>query len=410
MCPKRRFLNLSFDPFPTDDHLGRARRALQDWQTVVEKRNILITGARAPVALHMLRLLKGAGHRVLLADHLARPLAAASTLHDGYHRLPSFVDAPEAAARALGALLANRAIDLVVPTCEEVLHLAAFWQAHAPEAVLFAPDLEKLEQVHDKARFIALCADLGLEVPETRHLTSRDDLKPLRARARDLVLKPVWSRFGERALIRPEPRQLDRVAPTTRTPWVAQDFVPGEEVSAYAVARKGRITALSAYTALARAGRGAAVSFQPVPTGDIRPSVEAIVDATEWTGQISLDLIRRPDGALVPIECNPRATSGLHFFRDGPAFAAALLGPGTPAEPDVVTPQGVRLALWVYGAAQVLRGGNLRSVEDVLDWPGDPVGLGAQLRALAEFGGIALRHRTSLLHATTRDIEWNGCP
>lgn len=43
---------------------------------------VLVTGARAPVALHLAlhlaRLMKAAGHRVLLADSLPAPLARAS--------------------------------------------------------------------------------------------------------------------------------------------------------------------------------------------------------------------------------------------------------------------------------------------------------------------------------------------
>jgi len=41
-------------------------------------------------------------------------------------------------------------------------------------------------------------------------------------------------------------------------------------------------------------------------------------------------------------------------------------------------------------------------------WPSDRVGYGAQLRALAEFAGIALRHKISLERASTWGIEWNG--
>jgi NADP-dependent 3-hydroxy acid dehydrogenase YdfG len=49
---------------------------------------ILITGARAPVALHSAHLLHGAGRKVMLADTPARPIAAASQACARYHRLP----------------------------------------------------------------------------------------------------------------------------------------------------------------------------------------------------------------------------------------------------------------------------------------------------------------------------------
>ena len=91
-------------------------------------------------------------------------------------------------------------------------------------------------------------------------------------------------------------------------------------------------------------------------------------------------------------------------------FASALLE-GGPVAPDVTRPQGVRLALWLYG----LRPGKLgclrqalRGVQDVMDWPGDRIGLWGQLRPVAEIAGIALRNRIGLQAASTRDIEWNG--
>lgn len=347
---------------------------------------------------------------MILADHLRWPLAAASRLHDGYHRLPSFVYDPCDAAAALGQLLDREKIDLVIPTCEEVLHLAKFWRDHRLQAELFAPSLSALEQVHNKCAFNALCKDIGLAVPETRLLIGPDDLKATQADATDLVYKPVWSRFGGSVLIRPDPGDLKGVRPTPGAPWVAQTFVEGSEIAVFGVATQGRLTALAAYRAVIRAGQGAAIAFEPVDAGPVRPIVAALVQTLTWTGQISLDVIVRPDGQALPIECNPRATSGLHFFRDSTAVAAAYLG-GPEVGPDVSTPHGVPLALWAYG----LRPGRLGAfnqarhrIESVFDWPGDPVGLWPQMRSLAEFAGIGVRHGIGLQRATTFDIEWDG--
>ena len=355
-------------------------------------------------------MLAGAGYRVILADHLRWPLAAASRLHAGYHRIPSFLWEPVAAAAALIRLLDREKVDLVIPTCEEVLHLAKVWQEHRPKVPVFAPSLEVLRQVHNKFDFITLCAELGVRVPETRLLRTADDLVATQSDAGRLVYKPVWSRFGGSVLIRPHPRALSRIRPTPEAPWVAQAFVQGEEVSVFAVAVGGRLTALAAYCAVIRAGHGAAIAFEAVDAGPVRPIADALIQNLDWTGQISLDVILRPDGQALPIECNPRATSGLHFFRNSAAVAGAYLG-GSEVLPDVTSPQGVPLALWAYG----MRPGSLgafnqarRRVESVFDWPDDRVGLWPQLRSLAEFSAIGLRHGIGLQHATTIDIEWDG--
>lgn len=376
---------------------------------------LLITGARAPVALHLARLLSGAGHRVLVADSLARPLAAASRCHAGYHRLPPPRFAPDDYAEALATLIACESVTAVLPTCEEVFHLALAWARRAMGARLIAPPLPLLARVHDKHRFIEACAALGLPVPATTRLESAEELAAFAPRARNLVFKPVWSRFATRTLVRPSPARLRRLAPTPAAPWVAQQALAGDEISAYAVARAGRLVALACYRSLARAGRGAAVAFAPVTDPAVRAFVRRFVEGTGWQGQIAFDLMRLPDGRVLPLECNPRATSGVHFFNDTNDFSSALLEDGPEVFPEVARPQGVRLALRLYGLPMVVRPGGaaryaraLARVGDVLAVPGDPAPGRAQWRALAGFAGIALRHRIGLQAATTHDIEWNG--
>jgi carbamoylphosphate synthase large subunit len=374
---------------------------------------ILVTGARAPVALHLARLLHGAGHRVLLADSQPRPLASYSALHDGFHPLPSPRSQPGAFAAEVRRLVRAEAVELVIPTCEEVFHLAKVWQADPPEAPLFAPALPLLAEAHDKHRFIRLCEGLGLDVPETRLLTSPSDLTAVAGQAGELVFKPVWSRFASHVLIRPSGQKMERIVPTEAAPWVAQEALNGKEISAYAVAQDGKVLALSLYRALYRAGKGASVAFAPVQDAKAAEFVRRFVAGTGWSGQASFDLMRMPDGRVLPLECNPRATSGLHFFRDPKGFAGVL--DGAEVIPDVAAPQGVRLALWLYGLPAALRAGQLgiyadalREVQDVLDWPGDPGPGRAQGRVLAGMVWQAVRQGISLQQLSTHDIEWNG--
>lgn len=383
--------------------------------SVPQNSTVLITGARAPVALHLARLLHGAGHRVILADTPARPIAAASTACALYRRLPPPRFVPDAYAEAVEALVRSEGVDLVIPTCEEVFYLGQLWGDRAMPAQLFAPDMDLLARVHDKHAFIRLAQSLGLAVPETTLLQSRHDLQAVRDRSRELVFKPVWSRFASHVLLRPSPEELDAISPSPEMPWVAQRFVAGEEISAYAVARNGELKALAFYRSLYRAGKGAGICFERVEDPAARRFVETFVAGTGWTGQISFDLMREKDGRVLPLECNPRAVSGLHFFRDPQRFAAAVLEGGDEVNPDVTAPQTVRLAMWIYGLPAALRSGGIgrfrqamHDAGELLDWPGDPAPKRAQWRALAEIAGVARRERISLQAASTRDIEWNG--
>lgn len=376
---------------------------------------VLITGARAPVALHLARLLHGAGRRVILADSPARPIAAASTACAAYHRLPPPRFAGEAYAKAVEALVRAEGVETVIPTCEEVFYLGQIWRDRAMPARLFAPDMAMLARVHDKHAFIRLAQSLGLDVPETMLLQSDADLATVRDRSRELVFKPVWSRFARDVRLRPSPGELNVIRPSPTTPWVAQRFVAGDEIGAYAVALDGRLKALALYRSLYRAGKGAGICFAPIEDAAARRFVEIFVSGAGWTGQISFDLMREKDGTVLPLECNPRAVSGLHFFRNPQRFADAVLDDGPEVRPDVTRLQTVRLAMWIYGLPAVLRSGGLgrfrqtmRDADELLDWTDDPAPRKAQWRALAEIAGTALRQRISLQAASTRDIEWNG--
>lgn len=376
---------------------------------------VLISGARAPVALHLARLFSQAGHQVILVDHLKHPLAAASRLDVEYQLIPAFATEPDAAFASLSEIITRNGIKLVIPTCEEALHLGAIWAQNDMSVELFAPDFALLNRVHNKFRFIELCAEIGLDVPKTHLINNESERERHEAFSSKLVFKPVWSRFGSNVLIRPDAARLRQIKPSAEMPWIAQEYHSGTELCVYAVARRGRIVALSVYRGLVHAGLGAAVCFEPVDADVARPFVERFVQTTDWTGQISFDLILTEDERVIPLECNPRATSGLHFFTKASTFTQALLSGNAIVEPDINYPMSMRLALWAYGLPMMLNRRKrsvflnaLRLSGDVMDWPDDRVRIGAQLRSMAEFFGIALRNRISLERASTCGIEWNG--
>ena len=153
----------------------------------------MITGARAPVALHIARLLDAAGHHIVMADSLRWPVGAASNACKTYVRLPAANGDRALYASAIGKAVTAHRIDAVIPTCEEVFHLARIWSETAIAAHLFAPDLAMLRDAHNKFSFIGLASSLGLDVPRTLLLQSKSDIAELAAPSNQLVFKPVWS-------------------------------------------------------------------------------------------------------------------------------------------------------------------------------------------------------------------------
>jgi glutathione synthase/RimK-type ligase-like ATP-grasp enzyme len=377
---------------------------------------VLITGARAVAALDMARSLRAAGYEPHLADCVPARLARWSNSAGPVHRYASPVERPAAFAADLRALIARLDPIRVIPACEEVFHLSALAAAEGWSDRLLAPGPKVLATLHAKDRFAALSARLSLPVPETRMVTDAPALLAAVAAMGDAVVKPVWSRFGA-AHVSPSPAILAAIRPSEASPWVVQKRVTGEEVCLHAVAHTGRITAFAAYGSDWRLPGGAAYAFQPA-TGQITEALRPIADrlAMEvWTGQFACDVLIDEAGQPWLIECNPRATSGVHLFGASAGFGRALMGQGE-ATPDSQS-RHIAPALWRYGRPLARASGRMetwraqrREGLDVLTRPGDRLPLPGALIDTLGFGLRALRRGQPLTAAMTADIEWNGEP
>lgn len=365
---------------------------------------VLITGARAAAALDIARSLRAAGFEPHLADCRPARLARWSNGAGPVHRYASPVRRPVAFAEDVLRLIDRLDPVRIVPVCEEVFHLSALAVATGFAERLFAPSPDILAALHAKDRFARLCRDLSLPAPETRTATDAVSLEAAVRALGDVVLKPVWSRFGARALVAPDAARRAAVVPTPDDPWAVQRRIVGEDVSFYAVCEAGRVVAFAAYGGDWRTVGGAALAFRPLtPTVEARlkPMAEALA-AHAGTGQISCDAVVDGDGRPWLIECNPRATSGVHLFDRDAAFGRALTGRGQAVPKSA--PRHIGPALWGRGLSRADVG------RDVLSAPGDPL---PALGALVDAGGFALSALftgRSLTQAMTADIEWNGRP
>jgi hypothetical protein len=378
---------------------------------------VLITGARAVAALDIARSLRAAGYEPHLADCSPAWVARLSRTAGPVHRYASPVEQPAAFADDIRGLIERLNPVWIIPTCEEVFHLAALAEVSGFSDRLFSPAPDQLAILHAKDRFAVLCRRLSLPVPDTTLVTDPTALPGLTGAAGEVVVKPVWSRFGARTLIAPDRADLAAIAPSPAAPWIVQRRVFGEEVSFYATCHEGRITAFCAYGSDWRLPGGASYVFQPLSaerTARLRPMAEVLA-AFAGTGQIACDALFDTGGQPWLIECNPRATSGVHLFDRSATFGRALMGRGE-AEAAAAS-RHLSPALWLHGLPTALRDGRLaawraqrRHGSDAVGAPGDrgPV-LGA-LADAAAFGLRAILTGRPLTEAMTADIEWNGEP
>ena len=135
------------------------------------QKTVLITGARSPAALEIARLLQGVGAVVHVADSLQPMLAAGSKSVTQSHVVPSPRQQSAAFAAAISAIVDRHQIDVVIPTCEEVLYLAAA-VSEGCKIPLLASGFQILEELHNKFKFIELAERIGIAVPRTVLLQS----------------------------------------------------------------------------------------------------------------------------------------------------------------------------------------------------------------------------------------------
>jgi hypothetical protein len=230
------------------------------------------------------------------------------------------------------------------------------------------------------------------------------------------VFKPAWSRFGSRVMIRPSESDIRKLRPTQVDPWVAQAYLPGEEISAYAVAVDGRLAAFQSYRPTYRVGSGAGVAFEAADVPVARAFVDALVSRLQWTGQISFDFRRDANGELHVIECNPRTTSGVHYFGPEDGLVQSFLE-GRAAQASSTAPMTLPIAMLAYGLPYARRNQgfaqwrrDFAGMQDISHWSGDRRLLPLQLLALGEIAIKALRQGKGLVETSVRDIEWDGEP
>jgi len=379
---------------------------------------VLITGARAAAALDMARDFAAAGWDVHLADCSASRMARWSRIPAGVHRYNSPVFHRSAFRADIARLMERIDPAIIVPICEEVFHLAAPPLETVLQGRLFAPALALLRCLHDKHAFALACREWGLPAPETQLIEHPSDLASFAETSAEWVFKPPFSRFGERALVGPSPGYLARCAPSPDAPLLAQKRIGGTETCFYGVAHRGELLGFSAYRSDWRLGGGASFAFEPLADEHSEISLslaQTLAAKSGITGQFAADVIFDASGEPWLIECNPRATSGVHLLA-GSGDLARAIADGTPIpETHTVERRHIAPAMAIFGLPLAIRTGRMaqwgetmRSSADAISRPDDRAPLAGALLDGAGFALMGLRHGMSTSSATTRDIAWNG--
>ncbi len=288
----------------------------------------LLTLGRLPKALDIARALHGAGVRVIVAEPFRRHLSGVSNAVDrNFVVTAPAVDGPRYLDE-LRELVVAEGVDLVVPISEEIVHVSALHGRLPASCRLLSMPQASVLAVHHKARFVEVCREAGVAAPETAPATTPEG--ELLSRSHDYVVKPVSSCSGRGVRFFSRGDTLPRV----EEPSIVQRRVSGQLVSSFSIARGGEVRCTVLYRGAVMQGT-VAVCFERIDVPrEVDDWIRRFVAQTKWDGFISFDLIIDEAGVVHGIECNPRATSGIHFVEPH-GLAQSLLDPSAAAAPSL---------------------------------------------------------------------------
>ncbi len=368
--------------------------------------NILITSPRAPIVLEWIKIAKKGKHTVALCDSLHFPVARFNRLGASYHRTPAPRLDFQGYQQAMLKLIAWA--DLVIPTCEDIFYLTKLALSDSERQKCWMPDSQLLFNLHHKLTFFDYLPDTPhLKKPTTKLIGRHDDIDfdtPQKT-----LLKPVFSRFG-RSVVRDVNRQTTQhLTISTDYPWVQQQFITGQGLCNYAICEHGEVIAHGIYRPHYLLNDAAATYFEPVDDERAETFIHEFAKKNAYHGQVAFDFM--DDGQdLWVLECNPRATSGLHLLGDSLILDSdGKLYQVKSHEPKPPLKVGFSLPL-LFGVSAIKSGtfGTLwqdykKGVDVIAD-----IATHAHLLALGEMIWRKWRYDKPLTNASTFDIEYDG--
>ena len=373
----------------------------------------VVSLGRLPKALDICRALDGAGWRVVVAEPSRRHLAGTSRAVARSVQVPAPNEDADAYLDAMMGVLREEDASLLVPVSEEVVHLSRIADRLPPRVRWFGVGHDATLRMHDKAAFVADAAKLGLAVPQTHGLGSRE--AQLMADSGAVVVKPAFTCSGQGLVRVPAGGRLPDPGAAPR---LVQRALPGRHTSSFSIVHEGRVIGTVVYTPVVTSGTVAA-AFERIEGAAEAGFAQRHVEAHGLSGFVSFDFIADEAGVPRAIECNPRATSGIHFVEPA-SLARAIL------EPEACRRLTLRRARRMHQFWPVLTevqhamfrpgrgyfakmGTLLRSTEVNWSWR-DPLPVLAQPWAAWGILGVAAREGISFGEAATRDIAWFGEP
>jgi len=297
--------------------------------------NVLLTNGRFPVTLDLARQLKSAGHTVYVVDPMHYHVCKFSIDVKGSYQVPAPHKDTAGYIKGLKRAIQESKADLIIPMHEEIFVCAE--AARKDEEIssrLLAPPFKKLVRLHSKWELSKFLAFNGLDCPHSLLCKSYEDLENL-DRSREWALKPVFGRASSNVFHlkagEPLPQAgVNGVDISDDNHYLAQEWLKGERYCSYSVLQDGEVVAHGAYPVKDTIDGSSCVYFESVEHSGIFDYVKRVAAALPGvSGQLAFDFVEttatgETPSRLAAIECNPRATAGIHLWSGTADLALAL--------------------------------------------------------------------------------------
>lgn len=354
------------------------------------------------------------GYRVIVAEPFRWHLTGVSNVIAKRYTVTAPLVNREHYLQELHTIVINENVDWVVPVSEEIMHVSFLRDRLPPNVGLYAMPSATLLALHHKLSFIARCGEYGVSAPQSYDL--HDPRAATLAAADDYIVKPALSCSGRGVKFLRCGDALPRHE--SQETMIVQSWVKGDVLSTFSVAHEGRSITTVVYKGAVMSGT-VAVCFERVLPRDpqhqpVLDWVHRFVREARFSGFISFDLVIDAQGEAHGIECNPRATSGLHFV-DAHELANAVVNPVEQTRialrPDTLMQQFypclTELQKSMFGGGQFRR--NLKHflrARDVTWSPRDPLPFLTMPFTASQIICKSIRQGVTMGEVATLDVGW----
>lgn len=314
----------------------------------MDRKNILITTGRAFPGLDLARCLHKKGHRVFVCDPGYFHACRFSNSIEKSFIVPAPRENSEGFIESVLEIVKENNIDLVIPLLEEILYLAKAKDRFAELVHLFCDDYGKILRLHNKWWFNSLLKDCGFLVPQSQILEKEIE-KKLCSFSFPYILKESYSRASQGVYRIFSKEDLENVTFREKNPLMIQEFIVGKKYCSYSICQKGKVMAHTVYPVRHSISDSSCLTFTHIDHPKILNWVEKLINLIDFTGQICFDFIEKEDGSLYAIECNPRATSGLHLLIEEEGILEAFFKECSLILPSKSITKQIRFGMLIYG-------------------------------------------------------------